>query len=197
MLTKGLQSLPKDSLLVSLCVCLSGCEDETTNREIRTKLEERVQSLHVFVASDTLAPLFACGHHEGVVLIAGTGSNCLLFSGALGGLGHVLGDEGSAFWLAMNALKTVIRHDDNYTQTECSRIKELVFAHFGLERLSDILDVIYRSFEKSHVASLCLPLSKRESHLRNQTIQRCFQWPKTTPSPTTSSVVRAFTWVVT
>ena len=198
MLSVARRSLRSDQQLQSLCVCLSGCEDETTNEELSDKLSSLLSPLRCFVASDTLAPLFSCGHQKGIVLIAGTGSNCLHFDDQevrCGGWGHVLGDEGSAFWIARKAIKAVISADDNYCcAQDTQKVRQLVFAHFGLSRLTDILPVIYGKFDKSVVASLCLPLSSRESSSQDLS-HRLFQW--TILSRDASSIRRAYIWVVT
>ncbi|CAF4867733.1 unnamed protein product, partial [Rotaria magnacalcarata] len=54
----------------------------------------------------------------GVVIIAGTGSNCVVYNGdgsskRAGGWGHLLGDEGSGYWIAQRAIKRVFDHADN------------------------------------------------------------------------------------
>lgn len=79
---------------------LSGCEEETTNRQIvETLLEKYPQSSKDYViGSDTLGSL-RTGMQSGIVLIAGTGSNALLLNPdgtthSCGGWGYMIGDEG-------------------------------------------------------------------------------------------------------
>lgn len=81
----------------------------------------------ISIYDDTYGSVFTCSN-GGIVLIAGTGSNCQLinddFSGArCGGWGHFIGDEGSAFFIthrvsqipALNAMSNLqfelFKHD--------------------------------------------------------------------------------------
>jgi N-acetylglucosamine kinase len=52
------------------------------------------------------------------MIILGTGSNALLINSDgqhfnCGGWGHILGDEGSAFWIAQSAMKIYFNDLDN------------------------------------------------------------------------------------
>jgi N-acetylglucosamine kinase-like BadF-type ATPase len=65
---------------------------------------------NVVVADDTAIALRAAiSDGDGAVLIAGTGSSAYAEHGErvqrVGGLGHLAGDEGSAFWIGMQAVK--------------------------------------------------------------------------------------------
>jgi len=66
---------------------------------------------HVSVYLDALGSLHTCSN-EGIVLIAGTGSACFYMKNTetihrCGGWGHMLGDEGSAYWISHLAIKRV------------------------------------------------------------------------------------------
>ncbi len=69
----------------------------------------------------------------------GTGSNCRLHnpngtSWGVGGWGHLIGDYGSAYWVAQRAITRVIEHDENYTLSvhDTSRAKQVIFEYFNV-----------------------------------------------------------------
>ncbi|MGH7325866.1 MAG: BadF/BadG/BcrA/BcrD ATPase family protein [Candidatus Rokuibacteriota bacterium] len=90
-----------------------------TGRECRAQ-ERRLRrlALRVIVLSDAQAAfLGALGFRPGVLILAGTGSIVLGRNGRgrwarAGGLGPLLGDEGSAFWVAREWLRTTTRGED-------------------------------------------------------------------------------------
>ena len=74
-----------------------------------------------------------------MVLISGTGSNCELVMAdgttrRCGGWGHMLGDEGSAYWISQRAIKYIFDHDDNMKEAphDPSLLRKLFFEHFGV-----------------------------------------------------------------
>jgi N-acetylglucosamine kinase-like BadF-type ATPase len=83
---------------------------------------------------------------QGMVLVAGTGQNSVgsVKGGKLqrvGGWGHIIGDEGSGFYLGKRAINSAIfALDGRGPQTS---LLQTVFDHFKVETLEDIISKIY------------------------------------------------------
>ena len=87
-----------DSPLSCLGLSLSGADDIVKQTEISDLLLTTYPNCtrYCFTCNDTLSPLFTAVNGGGVVIIAGTGSNCLLVNNNnstinCGGWGHMLG----------------------------------------------------------------------------------------------------------
>ncbi len=98
----------------------------------------------------------ALGDLEGFLLIAGTGSIAYgrTRSGErvrTGGWGHFLGDEGSAFWIAFEAIKHGIRSIEG--REAPSILLESALQHFGLPDAKALIPFAYRNFNKATIAS--------------------------------------------
>ncbi|KAB7507555.1 N-acetyl-D-glucosamine kinase [Armadillidium nasatum] len=133
--------LSQEIVLNGLGLCLSGCEQKTTNISLEENLHKRYPNLAevIFVASDTIGSLMSACANGGINLISGTGSNCLLMNpdGATyqsGGWGHMIGDEGSAYWIASKTVKVIYDEEDNLIEPPypTTTLKKLVFEHFDL-----------------------------------------------------------------
>ncbi|KAL7636189.1 UNVERIFIED_CONTAM: hypothetical protein RMT77_012946 [Armadillidium vulgare] len=165
--------LSQDIVLNGLGLCLSGCEQKTTNISLEENLHKRYPNLAevIFVASDTIGSLMSACANGGINLISGTGSNCLLMNpdGATyqsGGWGHMIGDEGSAYWIAAKTVKVIYDEEDNLIEPPypTTTLKKLVFEHFDLND-SDIhrfgiLGHCYSNFKKQYFASLAERVSQ-------------------------------------
>ncbi len=114
------------------------------------------------------APAFAAGNDaepalvgalddlEGFLLIAGTGSIALgrARSGEqvrAGGWGHFLGDEGSAFWIAFEAVKRGLRASEG--RDAPTALLESALLHFGLPDAPSLIPFTYWKFSKAAIAS--------------------------------------------
>lgn len=112
----------------------------------------------VFAAKNDAEPALVgvLGDMEGFLLIAGTGSIAYGRSRSglcvrSGGWGHVLGDEGSAFWIALEAVKRGLRSSEG--REEPSRLLDAALAFFGADRALDLLPLAYDAFDKARIAS--------------------------------------------
>lgn len=103
---------------VSLCVALAGAGRRDEQEAIRARLDSLGRASSVSVASDARAALEgAHGGQSGIIVIAGTGSMVLGKSQSgqevrAGGLGPLLGDEGSGYRLVLEGLRAVLRARD-------------------------------------------------------------------------------------
>ncbi|WP_044339792.1 BadF/BadG/BcrA/BcrD ATPase family protein [Rossellomorea aquimaris] len=92
-----------------IVIGMAGAESGNLAHRIRMELQ-RMTSLPIIVLNDaTLAYFSLIGNQDGVMTIAGTGSICYgrngKQEGTTGGWGHLLGDEGSAYHIAIEACK--------------------------------------------------------------------------------------------
>lgn len=115
----------------SVWLGVAGADDAATCQRFHSTLLSlspdllpRPQDLLVTNDCDLLASaIISEGAEAGIVLIAGTGSNAMVFTpsssssliplapaGRIGGWGSVLGDEGSAHWIGREALRRILAH---------------------------------------------------------------------------------------
>jgi len=81
-----------------------------------------------------------------VLVIAGTGSIILVRNEAgefsqLGGWGHLLGDAGSAWWIALESVKAAIAASEDLGPA--TELTKLVRRFFGVNELAEIVPIIY------------------------------------------------------
>jgi N-acetylglucosamine kinase-like BadF-type ATPase len=104
--------------------------------------------IDVVVVDDTEAALAgAFGAGPGVIVIAGTGSNALGQSSdgrtaRAGGYGYLVGDEGSAYWFASQAMRAALRSRDG-SGPKSEALELAVTAEYGLD-FDAIVRLIYR-----------------------------------------------------
>jgi N-acetylglucosamine kinase len=87
------------------------------------------------------------GHDVGIVAIAGTGS--IIFgrnhqgcTKRVGGWGYILGDEGSAYHIAVSGMRAALRAYDG--RSEPTTLQERIIEHLGLSSLENLIEVIYQ-----------------------------------------------------
>uniref|UniRef100_A0A182PR26 N-acetyl-D-glucosamine kinase n=1 Tax=Anopheles epiroticus TaxID=199890 RepID=A0A182PR26_9DIPT len=180
---KAEANLPLDQRLTAVGLCLSGAEAEETNRELESYLHTHYPSVaeRYVVCSDTIGSIQAVSSLGGMVIIAGTGSNTLLrnpdgSTHGCGGWGHMIGDEGGAWWISRNAIKTVFDHRDNLKRSKypVERVWQLIQEHFGVRTLHDLLDHSYGRFCKTAYAGLCAKLARAALDEREPLCRKLF-----------------------
>ena len=121
------------------------------------------------VCTDAIGTAYTASSEGALVAISGTGSAARLCSRTAGdvrsgGWGHMIGDEGSGYWIASRAIKTVFRTMDGFAKSDedAARgaaygavLRAAMMEHFALTVPGDLLSHMYSDFRKDHVASFC------------------------------------------
>ena len=150
---------------------LAGGGGEKIQQEIREKVthglhEEGIPDPPIQVVTDVRIALEgAFGGEPGIAVVAGTGSSIMYKTAAgdvelIGGWGRILGDEGSGYFIGLEALKALTRDYDGMGGAEV--LREVLGARFGLDSRFRIIEAIYRQqFPIPSLAPLVLELAAR------------------------------------
>jgi N-acetylmuramic acid 6-phosphate etherase len=136
-------------------ICLAGCRTEADRQRVRQLSRRAWPNAEVLVGSD-LDSGFAAAFgvkKPGIVIISGTGSVVFGRNGAgevarAGGWGHLLGDHGSAYWIALTGLRNAMRDYDRR-----GRVNPRVLRRLSLNSYDQLVDWIQQA-RKDEVASL-------------------------------------------
>lgn len=111
------------------------------------------------ITNDAETALFGgVGGDEGVIVISGTGSICFGRNSSgeskrAGGWGHIIGDEGSGYYIGISAINHIARAYDGIE--EKTIMSDLILEHLKLENATGLINYVYRSGAgKSEIASL-------------------------------------------
>jgi N-acetylglucosamine kinase-like BadF-type ATPase len=151
---KSVDESYNDAVCVFIYLGLAGIEDENT----RNKLEKTLKGdfkLPVKAVNDAeIALASLLKGEDGILTISGTGSISYgLHEGRTdrsGGWGHLLGDEGSGYHIAINAFKNMIFEDEH--NLPASPLSTAIMKKLSIEKPENIIGFIYSS-GKGDIAS--------------------------------------------
>src|SRR5208283_572364 len=104
----------------SLALCLAGCRTVADRSRARVLVERVWPGVPAYVGNDLDSAHAAAfgANGSGIAIISGTGSCVYGRNGSqvarAGGWGHLLGDHGSGYWIAMTGLRSAIREYDRH-----------------------------------------------------------------------------------
>lgn len=161
---KRLQLILKESYyltgkgnVIAVSAGISGARDEKDRKKLSVALNKATGIKNIFILPDTTIALLAafdsniknCG-----ILISGTGS-ILYYRGSngkinrIGGWGRHIGDEGSGYWIAREALSKITKHYDKMCNAEM--LSMVIKKEFGIDETNIIQHVYRRGFEISKI----------------------------------------------
>jgi glucosamine kinase len=152
---------PQD--LGAAVLAIAGTDTESVARSVRT--QDRKAWI---VVNDVVgAWASATGAGPGVAAIAGTGSNVFGVAGEgadtrswrVGGWGHLLGDEGSGYWLGVQSIKAALR--DRERSGPQTALSEAAMAFFDAPSVEAVAALVYsKPLTKGEIAAFAIETAK-------------------------------------
>jgi N-acetylglucosamine kinase len=201
LITKAKQAAGIDEAtpLESCGLCMSGFLQPRMQEGLRAAFQSRAPLLSNFYYIDNDSPgsvYTASGPDGGVVIIAGTGSMSQVIlppsqssseaespsSFTSGGWGHMIGDEGSAYFIASRVITGVFRALDNYAEhstepraiPDVKKAHDLMLEYFGISDKDGMLDVFYKHFDKAKIAGFTKALAEAATNTRDEFCREAF-----------------------
>ncbi len=131
----------------AICLGMAGADREIDGRVVRGILRRLGGKARTLVVNDALLALVAgVNDAPGIVIICGTGSIAYGRSGRgvaarSGGWGHLMGDEGSGYWIGLRALRAVARAADG--RGPATGLTGRLLTDFGVLKPSELNPAVY------------------------------------------------------
>lgn len=141
-----------------ICMGAAGADRPDERAALTEILRASGYSCPIRITNDASIALWEGAGGVGIVISAGTGSICYGrnekgLERRAGGWGHVIGDEGSAYGIAVRALNGVARSADG--RDGPTALTGLILGQLGLKDASELIPWVYRTVKaKSEIARL-------------------------------------------
>jgi N-acetylglucosamine kinase-like BadF-type ATPase len=137
----------------------------TVSPDLEREVGRRFDLDHLYVINDVVAA-WAVGTlcRPGIAVISGTGSHVFGVdlagnSWRAGGWGHVLGDEGSGYWLGLHGLKAALNYRD--ASGPSTVLLDAAQAEYELDGIEDLPTVFYgKPLTKDEVARFAVQVER-------------------------------------
>jgi glucosamine kinase len=130
----------------------------TPSRSVERRVAATFSLRSVYFVNDVVSAWAAGTWLEpGIAVISGTGSHVFGVNAGgdswrTGGWGHILGDEGSGYWIGLAGIKAAL-HDRDGSGPETALV-DAVVEFFGLQAVEEIQDLVYgKPLTKADIAA--------------------------------------------
>ena len=143
---EALQAVEND--VVGVGVGIAGASAVYASDWLHEVIRAVLPDTTIAAASDIeIALVGAHGRREGILLLAGTGSVILGINAEgqmhqAGGWGYLLGDEGSGYWIGLQALKGLAKIFDGQFPSHTS-LQQRIIGELQLDRPTDLIRWVY------------------------------------------------------
>ena len=151
--------LPLGNRLVHTVIGSAALFSEATQREKEMLCRGIVPLEATRLVSDVMTAYHAASLGQpGVLIVGGTGSSFLARNergefAQVGAWGHLLGDEGSAYWIGRECIRAAIAASEGSGPATC--LLDIVLRWFDVKVLNDIVPIIYQpKYSKDRFAAL-------------------------------------------
>lgn len=163
------------------CLGLSGIDSKNDFNTINKMLNKMNIAKKIILKNDSYIALIGGtgGNDQGIVLISGTGAigfgiNYKKNEKRVGGWGHILGDEGSGYSIAISGLRAAMRSYDG--RIEGTQLLYMFKEKLNLKNIEELLDLIYvKKMSRNKIASLAnvvFEAAKNNDKIANKIIVR-------------------------
>lgn len=180
--------------VAAICLGIGGVDRAEERARLQTWAEQKIAHRVIVVNDGEIVLAAGSPENWGVALIAGTGSIAWGKSRAgkiarAGGWGYLIGDEGSGFDLARNALRAMTQAADG--RGEPTRLLGAILAHWDLQSPQELIPRIYRSGLKPAEIAALAPLVVQVAKDGDAVAQRLLEQSADALATTIIAVARA------
>ncbi|WP_052807427.1 N-acetylglucosamine kinase [Risungbinella massiliensis] len=188
------QQLLPEAHCVAIYLGLAGIEGSDQKKALEALLVKTFSCTIQIVNDAVIAHAALLQGKDGILTIAGTGSVSLGKRGntytMAGGWGHLIGDEGSGYWIAMEAIRQMVQHED--IGTPASKLSLAILDQLQLTKVQEIKQFVYAA-TKDEIASL-VPIVVKMARVGEPTSQGILEIASRHLAETTWYLAQKLSW---
>jgi len=168
--------------VTSIAIGLSGARNQDDRSKLEKKIAKELGFNNLKIYPDTeiaFASIFDPDERKCGILIAGTGSVLYYKDGRgethrVGGWGRHIGDEGSGYWIAREAITAAVRCFDGRSKN--FGLPKMLKEKFGIDPENLIYKIYHNGFEIPKIASSVFTLAEDGEKISQQIIRRASEY---------------------